>query len=160
MTTLDAQLENALQAWPLFSQGEAVVSVEEAGERMSCTLVALDSLACAFTNLELSSPRLANVDTKQLQTIADRLAKRLTYLLEPINPIETDSQGAASCKCGPCRRRSGLTTSTTMSYWSRPPRRDHAYPLHSRAWGGAGSDPGPSHAGSAGPPGRRFVGGR
>jgi hypothetical protein len=55
--------------------------------------VALDSLACAFTSLSVASDRLAGVGTARLTEVAQSLAKRLTYLLEPISPIESDAEG-------------------------------------------------------------------
>ncbi len=87
---LDEQLQQTLAAWPLFQQGEAILTVEQDGNRITCVLTALDSLACAFTSLSLQSDRLAGASIERLKAVAGNLAKRLTYLLEPINPIETD----------------------------------------------------------------------
>jgi hypothetical protein len=84
------RLEQALASWPLFQQGEATVAVEQDGSQLTCVLTALDSLACAFTSLSLRSDRLAGASIERLKTVAANLAKRLTYLLEPISPIETD----------------------------------------------------------------------
>jgi hypothetical protein len=52
-----------------------------------------DALAVSFTSYELQSPRLAQASTKQLTAIADQLATKLTYLLEPLRVLEID--GAA-----------------------------------------------------------------
>lgn len=60
--------------------------------RFSCELTALESLACAFTRFEMSNQAWANVPIDKVQKIADELAKKLTYLLEPIRPIETDTE--------------------------------------------------------------------
>jgi hypothetical protein len=87
---LDEQLGQTLAAWPLFQQGEATVAVEHDGNQLTCVLTALDSLACAFTSISLRSDRLAGASIERLKTVAGNLAKRLTYLLEPISPIETD----------------------------------------------------------------------
>jgi hypothetical protein len=89
-TKLDEQLEQALASWPLFQQGEATLTVNHDGNQLTCVLTALDSLACAFTSLSLRSDRLAGAGIERLKTVAGNLAKRLTYLLEPISPIETD----------------------------------------------------------------------
>ena len=87
---LEEQLQQTLASWPLFQQGEATLTVERDGKQLSCVLTTLDSLACAFTSLSLRSDRLAGASIERLKTVAGNLAKRLTYLLEPISPIETD----------------------------------------------------------------------
>ncbi len=89
-TRLNAQLEQTLAAWPLFTQGEATLSVEDQGDRLTCVLTTLESLGCAFTSLSLESGRLAGASIDRLKAVSADLARRLTYLLEPINPIETD----------------------------------------------------------------------
>ncbi|MGD9646806.1 MAG: hypothetical protein AB7U73_13915 [Pirellulales bacterium] len=62
------------------------------GRRLVCELVALDSLACAFDWLALHDPQLAGLGLDRLKQVADAISKRLTYLLEPITPIEVDPQ--------------------------------------------------------------------
>ena len=89
-TGLDQQLEQTLAAWPLFNQGEATLALEHQGNHLTCVLTALESLACAFSSLTLHSDRLAGAGIEQLKTVSAELARRLTYLLEPISPIETD----------------------------------------------------------------------
>ena len=61
------------------SQGEVV-----------CELVALDGIGCAFTQLTYSTQQLANLSLDQLRTISEDLSRRLSYLLEPIRPLEVD----------------------------------------------------------------------
>ena len=87
---LAQQVDSTLAGWPLFHQDERILEVEQQGNRLACTLVALDSLACAFTSLVPRSDRLAGSSIERLKTVAGNLAGRLTYLLEPISPIETD----------------------------------------------------------------------
>ncbi len=84
------QLEQTLASWPLFSQGEATLAIEHQGQHLTCVLTALESLACAFTSLTLRSDALAGAGIERLKAVSSELAKRLTYLLEPISPIETD----------------------------------------------------------------------
>jgi hypothetical protein len=43
--------------------------------------------------LTLTAPKLTGAAADVLKSTAEALSKRLTYLLEPISPIETDSQG-------------------------------------------------------------------
>jgi hypothetical protein len=91
--SLKSQLEQVLAATPLFSSGEQPLDVADGGAHLSCRLVALDTLACAFTNLTLRSVSLQNRSAGDLKRIAENLSAKLTYLLEPISPIETDAHG-------------------------------------------------------------------
>jgi hypothetical protein len=90
--SIDEQLERMLALWQPFQNDEHILAVadEAQGKSLACTLVALDTLACAFTSLVLRSDRLAGAGIERLKVIAANLSKRLTYLLEPISPIETD----------------------------------------------------------------------
>src|SRR4051812_31281905 len=55
-------------------------------------LAALDRLACAFTSLTVSTPTLYFLSPDRLQAVAEQISSRITYLLEPIAPIEIDSE--------------------------------------------------------------------
>lgn len=59
--------------------------------RFSCDLTALETLACAFTRFEMTNSAWASEPITGVERIAASLAKRLTYLLEPIKPIEIDA---------------------------------------------------------------------
>lgn len=91
--TLKAELKQALAQTSPFSQGEHTVALCAGQQELRCDLVALDTLACAFTRLVLRDLALAQLSTDGLRQTAQKLADRLTYLLEPISPIETDAQG-------------------------------------------------------------------
>ena len=91
--TLTQNLQQAFDNISLFSSGEQLIQVDDAAGRLECRLVALDTLACSFTRLALSAPKLSGLSTDGLKQTAERLSARLTYLLEPISPIELDSQG-------------------------------------------------------------------
>ncbi|REK12947.1 MAG: hypothetical protein DWQ37_09985 [Planctomycetota bacterium] len=91
--TLKAQLEQTLAGMAPFSTGEQSVSLSDGDLHLTCQLVALESLGCAFSRLALSSDRLAGLDTDGLKRVAEDLSAKLTYLLEPISPIETDAEG-------------------------------------------------------------------
>jgi hypothetical protein len=66
------------------------ISVQDGSRRLTCELAAIDTLACAFTRLEVAADGLAGVSEATLRKLSDTLSKRLTYLLEPIAPIEVD----------------------------------------------------------------------
>jgi hypothetical protein len=109
--TLPAQLEQKLAALAPFAAGEQVVDVEHDGRRLECRLAALDTLGCAFTRLALRTDSLASLSIEQLKATAEKLSARLTYLLEPISPIETDSQGCiVQMRSNPPHKDSDRTT--------------------------------------------------
>lgn len=60
--------------------------------RFVCELHACETLACSFTRFELTNSAWAAVPIDKLKRIAEGLAQKLTYLLEPIRPIETDAE--------------------------------------------------------------------
>ncbi|HTU23819.1 MAG TPA: hypothetical protein VMF30_00390 [Pirellulales bacterium] len=85
------QLTNALATGASLHHGGQTLDFEDAGQRLICQLTALDSLACALLELEFQSDRLRGASTARLEGIAAALSKKLSYLLEPIQPIETDA---------------------------------------------------------------------
>jgi hypothetical protein len=85
------QLSQALSSEPSFSGGQRTLEFRHDGNRLTCQLVALDSLAGAVVELELHADSLVGASPKRLEQIAGALSKRLSYLLEPIHPIETDT---------------------------------------------------------------------
>ena len=66
------------------------LDVAASGQRLIVELTGLDSLGCAFTHFELRSDRLATAAIDELKKVAEQLARRVTYLLESIQPIEID----------------------------------------------------------------------
>ncbi len=73
--------------------GNGSLSADTANGRLECDIASVDNLACAFDRFELKSDRLAGASTEQLKKVCDSLSSRLSYLLEPIALIETDSDG-------------------------------------------------------------------
>jgi hypothetical protein len=91
--------------------GARTLLAEEAGQRLTCELAALDSLACAFTELSVASDVLAGAAPQQLKQLADRLSRQLTYLLEPVSPIEADDeQCIVQMRSNPPQREDGQTS--------------------------------------------------
>jgi hypothetical protein len=91
--TLKARFANQLTAIGPFASGEHVCEIDEGTQHLECQLTALDSLGCALTRLALRSPALAGQSIEGLKKTAEQLAAKLTYLLEPISPIEIDAAG-------------------------------------------------------------------
>lgn len=85
------QIEQAAET--VARSGPAPWTVDETvgSLRFSCDLTALESLACAFTRFEMTNSAWASEPIAGVERIAANLATRLTYLLEPIKPIETDA---------------------------------------------------------------------
>jgi len=109
--TLTQQLQQALAKLAQFSTGEQSVEIDDGPRRLRCQLVALDSLACAFTRLALRVDSLAALPTDGLRETAERLSARLTYLLEPISPIEVDAQGCVvQMRSSPPHKETDRTT--------------------------------------------------
>ena len=89
--TWQSQAAATLNSLPFFAQGSHSIDCQEAGQQLHCELIAHDTLACAFERFELQSAVLATAEIDRLKTVAESLSRRLTYLLEPISPVEVDA---------------------------------------------------------------------
>jgi hypothetical protein len=89
---LKSQADGALKTFAPFLQGRQLLDETVAGQRLQCDLVALDALACAFDRFELQSAALASAAMAELKPLSENLSRRLTYLLEPISPMEADAE--------------------------------------------------------------------
>ncbi len=108
---LKQQLQQTLASMPLFSSGSQSIALTDAGQALACELAALDTIACSFTGLSLRSASLTSKTAPELKTIAEGLAAKLTYLLEPISPIETDEAGCTvQMRSTPPQRDANRTT--------------------------------------------------
>ena len=72
-------------------------------KKLRCQLVALRYDSCALSDWQ-QAESLSTISIDELKAKAEQLSARLTYLLEPISPIEIDSEGASS-NCGQIRPR-------------------------------------------------------
>lgn len=66
--------------------------VEELPRKLSCDITERNSLAISFHEVRLSTPELAAATPEELSRIGKTLSERLTYLMEPISPIELDAE--------------------------------------------------------------------
>ncbi|HEY2881224.1 MAG TPA: hypothetical protein VGJ15_02295 [Pirellulales bacterium] len=89
--TLKSQAQATLESLPPFTQGARTLSAADAGYQLTAGLIALDALALSFDHITVVSNSLAAAAIDQLKKVADALSKRITYLLEPISPIEVDA---------------------------------------------------------------------
>jgi hypothetical protein len=71
--------------------GAATLAVEARPRTLTCDIVERNSLAVSFNYLRLATEGLASADATKLESIGRALAAKLTYLMEPIAPIEIDT---------------------------------------------------------------------
>lgn len=69
----------------------ASLSIDESPRQLMCDIAERNSLAVSFHELRLSTPELATALPDRLSRIGQALSARLTYLMEPIAPIELDA---------------------------------------------------------------------
>ncbi len=81
----DQQLTN------LGSGAAATLAVDEAPRHLTCDIVERNALAVSFNELRLATSELASASPADLEKLGKALAERLTYLMEPISPIELDA---------------------------------------------------------------------
>ena len=104
--SLAAKALHALDQLPAFHQQVRTLAVDDGEQKLTCELVSLDTLACAFDRLSVATTAWHDASLDQLREISTALAARLTYLLEPIAPTEFDTD-----RC-------------TVQMRSKPPQRD------------------------------------
>lgn len=76
-------------------QGSQAFSITAGARTIHCHALHCDLLAATIDELTLDTAELASASVVQLQAASQSLAQRVNYLLEPIAPIETDSQGCS-----------------------------------------------------------------
>jgi hypothetical protein len=76
----------------LSAPGPATVTVVAPPRQLICDTVERDSLAVSLNQLRLTTPELSDAKATDLERIGKSLSDRLTYLMEPIAPIEIDAQ--------------------------------------------------------------------
>lgn len=69
------------------------VQAEEGPHRLMLNLTAVDTVGVAFESLEFSTTARPEWDSDALRSWADRLAARVTYLMEPLKVLEVDAGG-------------------------------------------------------------------
>jgi len=69
------------------------VTAADGSRKVRCEVDQCDQLAVAVYELVLETTELADIEVAQLQAASQALCDRVTYLLEPISPIETDVDG-------------------------------------------------------------------
>lgn len=86
MSGLASELLRAVDA----TSTGGVATARDGGRRLSLGVARVDALAVAFTELRLETPALAGAPVARVRSVAERLSERVTYLLEPLTPVEID----------------------------------------------------------------------
>jgi hypothetical protein len=102
--TIQSQFQQQLTK--LGTGGAATLAAEAQPRKLSCDFVERNSLAVSFNVLRLTTTELSSSNPVDLERIGKALSDRLTYLMEPIAPIEIDAQACV------------------MQLRSNPPQRD------------------------------------
>ena len=92
--TLHRQFEHELNQFG--AGGAATVDLTVGSRRLTCDLVERNSLAVALQTLHVATPELADASSDNLERMAKDLSARLTYLMEPIRPIEIDADACVA----------------------------------------------------------------
>jgi hypothetical protein len=94
MTTINLQAQFQQELGKLGSGAAATLAVDAQPRKLTCDIVERNALAVSFNRLRLATTELASSTAADLERIGKALSDRLTYLMEPIAPIEID---AAEC---------------------------------------------------------------
>lgn len=89
---LHRELDRVCAGGQLVSE-PVLVTVDVSAGQVQCQLTAVDKLACEFLSLTLITDWLRDVSVEDLRRLGDTLSRKLNYLLEPISPMELDSEG-------------------------------------------------------------------
>jgi len=65
----------------------------DGGPAVEIDFTAADTLSCEFRELRVTADELKAAPLAALQAWADRLCRRVTYLLENLGPLEADQEG-------------------------------------------------------------------
>jgi len=91
--TLSQKIAAALEARPDTGALPCDVTVEHEGDAATIHLTASGSVGLAFRTLEFATKARAEWSPATLRAWGDRLAARLTYLMEPLMVLEQDALG-------------------------------------------------------------------
>lgn len=90
---LKDQIRASLAGLAPFTHGTQLLEASDGALHVRIDLVSLDRLACAIDEYVLRSNTLRGANADRLKQVAEILSGSLTYLLEPISPIEIDPHG-------------------------------------------------------------------
>jgi len=91
--TLSRKIAAALDESTRVFNLPCTITVDEGPNRITLDLTALDSVGVAFDALEFAATDRNDWSSHDLNAWGERLAKRVTYLMEPLRVLEIDAGG-------------------------------------------------------------------
>jgi len=91
--SLSRRITAALEARPESGALPCAVNAEEGPDRLTLHLTATGPVGLAFDALDFATTRRPEWSVDDLRAWGDRLASRLTYLMEPLVVLEADPLG-------------------------------------------------------------------
>jgi hypothetical protein len=105
------EAKKGLSGMGSFAGTPHALTASQPGERLECELTTLDRVGCEFTRFAVFADRLSLASMDQLKRVSEALAARLTYLLEPIKPLEQDAdQCVIQMRSVPPQREADVTS--------------------------------------------------
>lgn len=89
MTLSNAVIQAVRERAPFHDRTEQVVA-REGGLLLRCDLHGAERLGCALSRLELVEEAAGALENSEVLARAERVCDKVTYLLEPLAPIEVD----------------------------------------------------------------------
>jgi len=104
------RVRQVLDGWGRFKHGPRSLWVEADDLEVSAEVLAADELSCSLEKLQVARHGDAAWGEAELKARAERVAKRVTYLLEHVGPIELDRErGIALLRSVPPEKRDAQT---------------------------------------------------
>lgn len=91
--TLSKKIAAALDENTKVHMPPCAVAVEDGAHRLTLGLTALDTVGVAFDSLDFVTTSRSEWTSELLRSWGDRLAGRVTYLMEPFKILEIDAEG-------------------------------------------------------------------
>jgi hypothetical protein len=90
--TLSRKIADAVESLPTGGPPPGLVEAEAGPSRLALNLTARGPVGLAFDGLDYARADRPDLSAEALRAWGDRLAARLTYLMEPLVVLEVDSQ--------------------------------------------------------------------
>lgn len=93
--TLTRKIAAALDETSRDQMLPSLVSAEDGPDRLQLELTAIGSIGVAFDSLEFATTRRPEWSAEELAAWGERLARRVSYLMEPLKVLEIDAEAGA-----------------------------------------------------------------
>ncbi|WP_435011242.1 hypothetical protein P12x_002548 [Tundrisphaera lichenicola] len=123
--TLSRKIADAVESLSAGGELPRIVQAEAGPHRLSLNLNAHGPVGIAFENLDFASADQADRSADGLRAWGDRLAARLTYLMEPLIVLEVDAEAGQA----ELRSQAPTPRANQSSYYEVRLRRDSSLTL-------------------------------